>query len=76
MCKKCSDVQRGLIARVIGAGDQLLVIIRLFLSEVVDFHLEHRGQGCGKLRNKLYGSEGLVPCLLNCRVVAWKGGGV
>ena len=75
MCKKRSDVQRGMIARGISAGNQLPVITRLFLSEVVDFHLEHRGQGCGRLRNIVFGSEDLALCLLYCRGVSAEGEG-
>ena len=48
---------------------------KLSLLEVVDFHLEHRGQGCGRLRNIAFGSEDLALCLLNCRGVSFEGEG-
>lgn len=51
-----------------GAGKQLLVNIRLFLSEALDvFHLEHQGQGFSEPRNKVFGSEDRAPFLSSCK---------
>ena len=48
---------------------------KLSLLEVVDFHLEHRGQGCGRLRYIVFGSEDLALCLLKCRGFSFEGKG-
>ena len=75
MCKKRSDVQRGKIAGGDGAGNQLPMNIRLFLSEALKMPPRSLGTEVGKPRNKVCGSEDLAPCFLTCRRVAWGMGG-